>query len=59
MQHRFAQNFSVSAAFTLARLKDSTTSPFYYPNNQFDLASEWATSPDNQTNTLTIAGPGP
>ena len=42
-------------AYTLARLKDSTTGPFYYPNNQYDLASEWATSPDNQTNTLSIA----
>jgi carboxypeptidase family protein len=55
VQHRFAQNFSTSVAWTLARLKDSTTSPFYYPNNQYDLASEWATSPDNQTNTLSIA----
>jgi hypothetical protein len=35
-------------------LKDSTTGPFYYPNNQMDLASEWANSPDNQTHTLTI-----
>ena len=55
VQHRFAQNFSTSVAWTLARLKDSTTSPFYYPNNQYDLAGEWATSPDNQTNTLSIA----
>jgi hypothetical protein len=56
IQHRFAQNFSASAAYTLAHLKDSTTGPFYYPNNQFDLASEWAASPDNQANTLTLAG---
>jgi hypothetical protein len=55
VQHRFAQAFSTSVAWTLARLKDSTTSPFYYPNNQYDLAGEWATSPDNQTNTLSIA----
>ncbi len=55
MQHRFAQNFSVSGAFTLAHLKDSTTGPFYYPNNQMDLAAEWGTSPDNQTATMTIA----
>ncbi len=54
--HRFSQSFSVVAAYTLAHLKDSTTSPFYYPNNQFNLADEWAVSPDNQTNTLTIAG---
>ncbi len=56
VQHRFSQSFSASAAWTLARLKDSTTSPFYYPNNQYDLAAEWAISPDNQTNTLTLAG---
>jgi hypothetical protein len=55
VQHRFSQNFSVSGAFTLAHLKDSTTGAFYYPNNQMDLAAEWATSPDNQTATMTIA----
>jgi hypothetical protein len=55
VQHRFAQNFSTTIAWTLARLKDSTTSPFYYPNNQYDLNAEWAVSPDNQTNTLTFA----
>jgi hypothetical protein len=56
VQHRFAQNFSTSLAYTYSHLKDSTTGPFYYPNNQMDLASEWATSPDNQANTLTLAG---
>jgi hypothetical protein len=55
VQHRFAKSFSVSAALTVARLKDSTTGAFYYPNNQMDLASEWAASPDNQTTTMTIA----
>jgi hypothetical protein len=56
LQHRFSQSFSASAAYTLARLKDSTTGAFYYPNNQYNLAGEWAISPDNQTNTLTLAG---
>lgn len=56
LEHRFAQNFSVALAYTLARLKDSTTSPFYYPNNQMNLAAEWGISPDNQTSTLTLAG---
>jgi hypothetical protein len=56
VQHRFSQSFSASAAYTLAHLKDSSTGPFYYPNNQMNLASEWATSPDNQANTLTLAG---
>ena len=56
VQHRFSQSFSVAAAYTLSHLKDSTTGPFYYPNNQFNEADEWAVSPDNQTHTLTIAG---
>ena len=56
VQHRFSQSFSATVAYTLARLKDSTTGPFYYPNNQYNLADEWATSPDNQTNTLNVAG---
>ncbi len=53
--HRFAQSFSTQVAYTLSRLKDSTTGPFYYPDNQMNLNAEWAPSPDNQTNTLTIA----
>lgn len=56
LEHRFSQNFSASAAYTLSHLKDSTTSPFYFPNNQMDLAAEWGPSIDNQTNTLTLAG---
>ncbi len=56
MQHRFSQSFSTQVAYTLSHLKDSTTGPFYYPNNQFNLAGEWGPSPDNQTNTLTVAG---
>jgi hypothetical protein len=56
IEHRFTHSFSTALAYTLSRLKDSTTGPFYYPNNQFNLADEWATSPDNQANTLTVAG---
>ncbi|HEX4275691.1 MAG TPA: TonB-dependent receptor [Bryobacteraceae bacterium] len=56
ISHRFSQNFSAQAAYTLSHLKDSTTGPFSYPNNPFNLAAEWAVSPDNQANTLTLAG---
>ena len=56
IQKRFAQNFSANAAYTLSRLKDSTTGPFYYPNNPFNIAGEWANSPDDQRNTLTVSG---
>jgi hypothetical protein len=55
VQHRLAHGLSTAVAYTYSRLKDSTTGPFYYPNNQFDLADEWAISPDNQTHTLTMA----
>ena len=55
VQHRFSQSFSAQAAYTLAHLKDSTTAAFYTPNNQMNLASEWAVSPDNQANTLSMA----
>ena len=53
--HRFSQSFSAQAAYTFARLKDSTTAAFYYPNNQMNLAGEWGNSPDNQSHTLSIA----
>jgi len=56
VQHRFSQSFSVALAYTLSHLKDSTTGPFYYPNNQFNIADEWAVSPDNQTHTMNLAG---
>ena len=56
IQKRLAQNFSLAAAYTFSRLKDSTTGPFYYPNNPFNLAAEWANSPDDQRNTLTLSG---
>jgi hypothetical protein len=54
--HRFSQSFSVQLAYTYAYLKDSTTAAFYYPDDQMNLAREWGPSPDNQTNTLTVAG---
>ncbi len=53
--HRLSKGLSAQAAYTYSRLKDSTTGPFYYPNNQMNLADEWAKSPDNQTQTLTLA----
>jgi hypothetical protein len=55
VQHRFSHNFSTALAYTWAHLKDSTTGPFYYPNNQFNIANEWAASTDNQAHTLTAA----
>ena len=56
IQHRLSRNASGAVAYTYSRLKDSTTSPFYYPNNPFDIAAEWANSPDDQRHTLTFSG---
>ena len=56
IQKRLSQNFSLAAAYTLSRLKDSTTGPFYYANNPFDPSAEWANSPDDQRHTLTVSG---
>jgi len=56
IQRRLSAKLSASAAYTFSRLKDSTTGPFYYPNNPFNIAAEWANSPDDQRHTLTFAG---
>ena len=56
IQRRFADRVTANIAYTFSRLKDSTTSPFYYPNNPFDFSKEWANSPDDQRHTLTTTG---
>jgi hypothetical protein len=56
IQHRLSKNASGAVAYTFSRLKDSTTSPFYYPNNPFNVSDEWANSPDDQRHTLTVSG---
>ena len=56
LRKRFAKGFTLGTSYTLARLKDSTTGPFYYPNNQYDLNSEWANSVDDQRHTLSLNG---
>jgi hypothetical protein len=55
IQHRLSRGLSAQIAYTFSQLKDSTTGPFYYANNQFNIGNEWAHSPDNQTHTLTVA----
>ncbi|MBN9658870.1 MAG: carboxypeptidase regulatory-like domain-containing protein [Acidobacteria bacterium] len=53
---RFAKRFSAGAAYTVSKLKDSSSGPFGYPNNQFDLADEWGPSVDDQRHTLNFDG---
>jgi len=56
IQRRFANRFTSSVAYTLSRTKDSTGGAFSFPNNQFDLADEWARSQDDQRHTLNFSG---
>ncbi|BDC51387.1 membrane protein [Bryobacterales bacterium F-183] len=56
VQRRFSNKFQLGVSYTLAKLKDSSNGPFSYPNNQFDLADEWAPSVDDQRNTLNFNG---
>jgi Carboxypeptidase regulatory-like domain/TonB dependent receptor len=54
LQHGFASGF----AYTYSRLKDSSESPFYYPNKPFvnGIHDEWANGQDDQRHTLTATG---
>ncbi|HEY1497859.1 MAG TPA: TonB-dependent receptor [Candidatus Solibacter sp.] len=54
LQRRLAKGLTTGAAYTFARLKDSSTGPFYVPNNPENFTSEWANSPDDQRHTLAI-----
>lgn len=56
LTRRLGERFQVGAAYTIAKLKDSTNGAFSYPNNQFDLADEWGTSVDDQRHTLNFDG---
>lgn len=56
LTRRFGQRFQLGAAYTLAKLRDSTNGAFGYPNNQFDLADEWSWSLDDQRHTLNFDG---
>ncbi len=50
--------FSSGLAYTYARLKNSSESPFYYPNKPFvnGIHDEWANGLDDQRHTLTATG---
>ncbi len=55
LQHPIAHHVSASVAYTLAKMMDSSTGAFYYANNQFNGADEWANSADDQRHTLQSA----
>ncbi|MBI2685699.1 MAG: TonB-dependent receptor [Acidobacteria bacterium] len=56
LQRRFAKRYQTGVAYTVAKLKDSSPGAFNYPNNQFDLADEWAQSADDQRHTVNFNG---
>jgi hypothetical protein len=52
------KGFTSGVAYTYSRYKDSTESPFYYPNKPFvnGIHDEWANAQDDQRHTLTANG---
>ncbi len=58
LRHSVSHSFSGGLAYTYSRVKDSSESPFYYPNKPFlnGLHDEWANGQDDQRHTLTITG---
>lgn len=56
LRKRFGNRYQAGASYTVSKLKDSSAGPFSYPNNQFDLADEWAQSVDDQRHTLNFDG---
>jgi hypothetical protein len=58
IRHSLQHGFSSAVAYTYSRLKDSSESPFYYPNKPFvnGIHDEWANGQDDQRHTLTVTG---
>ena len=58
VRRSMAGGFVGGVAYTYSRYKDSTESPFYYPNKPFinGLHDEWANAQDDQRHTLTVNG---
>ncbi|HTD97570.1 MAG TPA: TonB-dependent receptor [Edaphobacter sp.] len=50
--------FYSGIAYTYSRYKNSSESPFYYPNKPFinGIHDEWANAQDDQRHTLTVTG---
>jgi hypothetical protein len=50
------QGLTGGLAYTLARQKDNSPTPFSYPNNPFDFKDEWSTTASDQKHTLQVSG---
>ena len=53
-----SHGFTSGVAYTYSRYKNSSESPFYYPNKPFvsGVHDEWANAQDDQRQTLTVNG---
>jgi len=58
VRHSLSHGVIGGLAYTYSRYKDSSESPFYYPNKPFlnGLHDEWANAQDDQRHTLTVNG---
>ena len=58
VRHSLQYGFTSGVAYTYSRVKDSSESPFYYPNKPFvnGIHDEWANGLDDQRHTLTVTG---
>jgi hypothetical protein len=56
VKRRFSKGLTLSAAYTLAKTKDSSGGAFYLPNNQFNLDDEWGNGTNDQRHTLNLNG---
>jgi hypothetical protein len=56
IHRRFANNFTLAAAYTLARGKTNTSGAFYVPDNQFDIQDGWGPDSGDQRHTFNVNG---
>jgi len=58
IRHSLSHGLVGGLAYTYSRYKNSSESPFYYPNKPFinGLHDEWANAQDDQRHTLTVNG---
>jgi hypothetical protein len=58
IRQSLAHGVTSGVAYTYSRYKNSSESPFYYPNKPFinGIHDEWANAQDDQRHTLTVNG---
>ena len=58
VRQSLSHGFTSGVAYTYSRYKNSSESPFYYPNKPFvsGIHDEWANAQDDQRQTLTVNG---